>query len=95
MSETLIPGKNVCSDGWHAPHGSTLTLKNPHNNDVTVKDSGVANCPWPFYSPAPPFVIQAYGTQDVVFKEDTGKHCYTTEGCPDDIGVNPKTVIIS
>jgi len=95
-----INGKNVCSSGWTGVHGSTVTLENQNTNPVTVKDSGDPNCPFPFEKPKSPFSIRAKvgsspGTQDATLANTRGTYCYTTEGCPDDHKVNPKTVIIT
>jgi hypothetical protein len=87
--------EDVCEPEWRAPRSSTVTLANPHDNDVRVYDASVATCPWPFSLPHEPFTIKAHDAEQVVLKAQPGRHCYRTKGCPDDVGVNPKTVIIT
>lgn len=87
---------DVCSNSpLKAKHGSTVTLENHTKNDIVVKDNGNPNT-WPFSDKASPFTITTTaGTADVVLKTKPGTYYYSTEGCPGDKKVNPKTVIIS
>lgn len=94
-----MSGKNVCSSGWKAPHGSTVTLKNETKKQVSV--SAASSCLWPFPDEDKSgFTIDAGGTKDVVLADNpTGpnySYCYNTTGCPGDPKeVNPKTIIIT
>jgi hypothetical protein len=91
--------KNVCSSGWHGYHGSTVTLKNPTKNQVSVSSN--SSCTWPFPNEDPNvgFTIDANSTKDEELADEPSgpkrSYCYDTTGCPGDPrNVNPKTVII-
>lgn len=91
---------NVCSNSiLHGKPGSSVTLENHTQNDVTVNGTGSPN-DWPFSKPpAPPFTVTKKvgsnpGTYPVTLRNEKGTYHYSTRGCPDEPTVNPKTVII-
>jgi hypothetical protein len=95
--EKNMSEKNVCSSGWHGDHGSTVNLKNPTKNPVSV--SSHSGCSWPFPNETSGFTINAGGTKLVKLADESSgpkkSYCYDTTGCPGDPrNVNPKTVII-
>jgi len=87
---------NVCSNSpLKAKHGSTVTLENHSKKDIVVQQNGNPNT-WPFSNKVSPFTITTTaGAEDVVLNTTLGTYYYSTEGCPDDKKVNPKTVIIT
>jgi len=94
-----LPTIDICSDESPGPRGQWVLLVNYNPRVVHVKSDPAEI--WPFSDPPDDFDVPQAGPgpgsrRARIILAPVGTPCgYDTDGCDDDRGVNPKTVIIS